>query len=106
MGLFAKVDENNIVETVIVAEKDFNDSGVFGDQSLWKEVTSNGEVGWIYDETKKDISPPQPFLSWVLDETDNSWKPPKDYPGAESVPEGKMPSWNEEAGKWKFIDDV
>ena len=41
MSHFAKIDSNNIVTEVIVAEQDFINSGVVGDSFLWVQTSYN-----------------------------------------------------------------
>jgi len=42
MSHFAKLDSNNIVTEVIVAEQDFINSGAVGDSFLWVQTSYNG----------------------------------------------------------------
>ena len=42
MSHFAKIDSNNIVTEVIVAEQDFINSGAVGDSFLWIQTSYNG----------------------------------------------------------------
>ena len=45
MSHFAKIDSNNIVENVIVAEQDFINSGAVGDSFSWVQTSYNGNLG-------------------------------------------------------------
>jgi hypothetical protein len=84
MSHYAKI-ENNIVTNVIVADKDFIDSGAIGDPSTWIEVQdSNGinihcaGIGFTYDALLTTFIPPKPFDSWIL--VDLVWVAPVDKP--------------------------
>jgi hypothetical protein len=57
MSHFAKIDKDNIVTKVIVAEQDFINSGAVGDSFLWIQTSYNGNfrnqlagVGFTYDK--------------------------------------------------------
>ena len=57
MSHFAKIDKNNIVTEVIVAEQDFINTGKVGDSFLWIQTSYNGnfrgkfaEIGSKYDK--------------------------------------------------------
>ena len=57
MSHFAKIDENNIVTEVIVAEQDFINSGEVGDSFNWVQTSYNkkfrkqfGGIGFKYDK--------------------------------------------------------
>ena len=58
MAHFAKIDENNIVITVIVAEQDFIDSGAVGDPTKWIKTSYNTVAGKYY----------KPNSNWELHE--------------------------------------
>lgn len=105
MAHFAKIDNNNIVTKVIVAEKDFINSGLVGDEFLWIQTSYSGSfrknfagVGSTYDKTRDAFIPPKPYASWTLDETTCQWKPPSDMPD-----NGKTYDWDEDTTSWKEI---
>ena len=107
MAHFSKVVDG-IVETVIVAEQDFIDSGKVGDPSIWVKTSYNthggvhyapddgkneplpdggvalrknfGHPGYVYDATRDAFYKPQPFPSWVLDEDTCEWESPVPMP--------------------------
>ena len=103
MSHYAKI-EDGIVTQVIVAERDFIDSGAVGDASNWVQTSYNtrggvhyapnsdtpdGGValrknyagkGYTYDKTKDAFIAPQPYPSWSLDEDTCQWNPPTPYP--------------------------
>ena len=56
MAHFAKIDKDNIVTQVIVAEQDFINSGAVGDSFLWIQTSYSGSfrgtyagIGYTYD---------------------------------------------------------
>jgi hypothetical protein len=105
MAHFAKIDSNNIVTKVIVAEQDFINSGAVGDSFLWVQTSYNGNfrknyaaVGDTYDKTKDAFIAPKPYPSWTLVEDTCQWKAPSAMPD-----DGKMYNWNEDTTSWKEI---
>ena len=101
MSHFAKIDTNNIVIQVIVAEQDFIDSGSLGDSSNWIQTSYNHNIrkqyagiGYTYDKTNDIFIKPQPFASWTLDATFD-WQPPTAMPD-----DGKRYRWNEDDLIW------
>ena len=78
MSHFAKINAEDIVEQVIVAEQDFIDSGAVGTPSDWIQTSYSGSfrkqfaaVGYKYDKDKDVFISKQPFPSWTLDENNN-----------------------------------
>lgn len=88
MAHFARIDENNIVQEVLVVDnsqehrgQDFlaNDLGLGG---RWIQTSYNNNfrkqyagIGYTYDETKDIFVSPQPFPSWTLD-ANSDWQAP------------------------------
>ena len=98
MAHFAKLN-NNIVTEVIVAEKNFINSGLVGDEFLWVQTSYNNNfrknyagVGYTYDKSKDAFIPPKPYPSWALNETTCLWESPIDYPS-----DNKIYRWDEDA---------
>ena len=98
MAHFAKLDSNNIVTEVIVAEQDFINSGVVGDSFLWVQTSYNGNfrknyagIGMTYDKTRDAFIPPQPYASWTLVEDTCQWNPPITHPD-----DDRMYTWDED----------
>ena len=94
MSHFAKLDKNNVVTNVIVAEQDFINSGAVGDSFLWVQTSYNNNfrkqyagIGYSYDKINDVFISPKPFESWVLDASFD-WQHPD------------RPSWNEETQSW------
>lgn len=105
MAHFAKIDNNNIVTKVIVAEKDFINSGLVGDEFLWIQTSYSGSfrknfagVGSTYDKTRDAFIPAKPYPSWILVEDTCQWKAPTDYPN-----DGKEYKWNESSTSWEAV---
>jgi len=105
MSHFAKIDNNNIVTEVIVAEQDFINSGVVGDSFLWVQTSYNHNFrkkmackGDTYDSDLDAFIPPQPYPSWTLNEDTCQWESPVAYPD-----DGKSYDWDEETTSWDEV---
>jgi hypothetical protein len=113
MSHFAKINSDNIVENVIVAEQDFINSGAVGLASEWVQTSYNTHggvhsegntplrknyavVGYIYDTTRDAFYEPQPYSSWTLNEATCIWEAPVAHPAAD----GKTYTWNEDTTNW------
>ena len=101
MAHFAKLN-NNIVTKVIVAEKDFINSGRVGDEFLWIQTSYNGNfrknyagIGMTYDKTRDAFIPVKTFPSWTLVEDTCQWEAPTAMPD-----DGKVYIWNEDTTNW------
>ena len=119
MSHFAKVIDG-IVETVLVADQNFIDSGVVGDPNNWIQTSYNTRggvhyspnsnepdggialrknyagIGDTYDQTRDAFISPNPFPSWILDEDTCQWNPPIPCPF-----DGKGPyKWDEDVENW------
>ena len=101
MSHFAKINNSNIVENIIVAEKDFINSGSVGDEFLWVQTSYNGNfrgkfagLGDTWDKVNEVFISPQPYPSWTLG-ADFTWNAPTAYPD-----DGKIYSWNESTTAW------
>lgn len=108
MAHFAKIDENNIVQEVLIVDnsqehrgQEFlaNDLGLGG---RWIQTSYNSNfrkqyagIGYYYDETKDIFVSPQPFASWTLDEN-NDWKAPIEKTDP-------LTYWDEETLSWKVF---
>ena len=102
MSHFAKIDENNIVTEVIVAEQDYINSGLVGDSFNWIQTSYNNKfrkqfagIGFKYEKTKDIFIAPQPHPSWTLDD-DCTWQPPTPFPD-----DGEAYYWNEATTSWE-----
>ena len=101
MAHFAKIN-NNIVTEVIVAEKDFINSGKVGDEFLWVQTSYNGNfrknyagIGYTYDEDRDAFIAPKPYASWILNEDTCLWEAPSVIPD-----DGERYTWNESTTTW------
>lgn len=82
---FAELDQSGLVQRVIVASKEFIDSGVLGDPNTWAEVGIGNRknypgIGYKYDSNRNAFIAPKIYPSWVLDEDTVQWKAPKPKP--------------------------
>ena len=108
MAHFAKIDNNNLVTEVIVAEKNFINSGLVGDEFLWVQTSYNNNfrknfagIGYTYDSTRDAFYASQPFASWILNEDTCEWEAPVAYPDDGTTdPEGKHYNWDEASTNW------
>jgi len=105
MSHFAKINQDNIVTEVIVAEQDFINSGAVGDSFLWIQTSYNNNfrknfagIGYTYDKIRDAFIPPQPFPSWTLDEDTCRWEPPVAHPN-----DGNIYEWNETDQQWDEV---
>ena len=118
MAHFANV-KNGVVVTVIVAEQDVIDSGLFGDPSEWVQTSYNtyngvhydpitgqpdgkpalrgnyAQIGSVYDPVKDAFYPPKPYPSWTPTVNGYGWRAPVLKPK-----DGKKYSWDEEKQTW------
>ena len=101
MSHFAKIDTNNVVTEVIVAEQDFINSGKVGDSFLWEQTSYNNNfkkqyagIGYTFDKVNDVFISPQLYASWALDASFD-WQPPTPMPD-----DGKNYRWNEETTTW------
>lgn len=108
MAHYAKIDENNIVTEVIVADEDYvntlegtwiqtsyNTHGgehILGGTPLRKNFAG---VGSTYDFVRDAFIPQKGYSSWILNEETCKWEPPTSYPT-----DGKIYNWNEETTSW------
>jgi hypothetical protein len=106
MSHFAKLDNDNTVIQVIVAEQDFINSGSVGDSFRWVQTSYNNNfrknyagVGYTYDKSRDAFIPPKPFESWVLNEDTCLWDAPTPMPD-----DDQRYTWNEETTNWNLIE--
>ena len=122
MSHFARINENNIVTEVIVAEQDFINTGILGDPSKWIQTSYNtygGEhlqgrtplrknyagIGMIYDPVRDAFYWPMPENSgtWILNEQTCLWERPIPMPN-DAGPD-RWYVWNESAQQWQITTD-
>ena len=106
MGHWARINENNIVEEVLVIKEAELDTGAWGDKSKWIKTSFNTQygkhfvpkeeqdfadespdqskalryrfagIGNVYDATNDVFYQQQPYPSWVLNKTTWEWVAP------------------------------
>ena len=108
MSHFVKLDGNNVVQEVIVAEQDFivHNPKLLGDSFLWIQTSYNSNfrkqyagVGYTYDKANDVFIAPKPFPSWTLD-GNYDWQPPIAEPS-----DGKRYYWNEATTNWVEVEE-
>ena len=111
MSHFAKINENNIVTQVIIAEQDFiniiegewiqTSYNTYGGKHLLGGTPlryNYAGIGYIYNREYDAFHAPQPYNSWILNKETFIWEPPIPYPT-----DGKMYNWDESITNWKEI---
>ena len=118
MSHFAKIDENNIVTLVIVAEQAHIDT--LPDSEKWVQTSYNtfsgkhykpnsafeeddgtplrknfAGINFTYDSGRDAFIPPKPYASWTLNEGTCQWEAPTSCSGDESDY-----VWNEDSQAW------
>ena len=115
MSHFAKINNENIVQTVIVAEQEFIDN----QPGEWVQTSYNTNggvhyapnsnepdsgialrknyagIGYTYDKIKDAFIAPQPYPSWLLDDDTCQWNAPTPMPDG-----GKKYIWDESITNW------
>jgi hypothetical protein len=94
MSIYAKINSENIVENVIIADASY----ISTQEGVWIEVTDStrqANSGNTYSPEAKKFISEKPFESWVLDNTSLEWV----------SPEGPRPAtgewrWNETDQEW------
>lgn len=122
MAHYAKINANNIVEQVIVAEQEFIDSGAVGNPSQWIKTSYNTQggrhllggtplrknyagIGMIYDQVRDAFYHPKPEdgTTWVFDEDTCYWVRPLPEPLPVT---GKFWIWDEPTQNWIQVDTI
>ena len=122
MAHFAKINNDNIVEQVIVVNNDVildeNNieseqigidfcKSILGENTNWIQTSYNGNfrknyagIGYTYDVQGDGFYAPQPFDSWTLNQDTFIWEAPVEYPDDENIY-----NWNEETLSWDLITE-
>ena len=121
MAHFARINNQNIVEEVLVIDKDVVDTGLFGDPNMWIQTSYNTRggihydpitgnpsddqskalrknyagIGYTYDAKRDAFIPPNIFPSWIFDEISCTWKAPIVCPN-----DDKRYAWDEPTKSW------
>jgi hypothetical protein len=111
MAHFAKINEENIVEQVIVVDNQYESDGntyineVLQLDGTWIQTSYNNTIrgnfagiGYTYDIENDVFIAPQPFESWLLNE---NWQWEAPIPLPSSTEPGWM--WDEEILNWVNI---
>ena len=118
MAHFAKLDENNIVISVLVVDNnELLIDGVENEQkgidflanltghSSWKQTSYNKNfrkdyagVGYTYDEARDAFIEIKPFDSWVVNDTTCQWEAPEPMP--EDGKKYTVQEWDESTTSW------
>jgi hypothetical protein len=125
MAHFAKINQENIVVKVIVAEPEFFDTFVDDSPGKWLQTSYNtfggihydqetnkpsedqsqalrynyAGLGFNYNPTDDAFYAPQPYDNWTLNTDTYLWEAPTSYPD-----DGNFYSWNEETEQWDVIE--
>jgi hypothetical protein len=105
MSHFAKIDENNIVTNVVVADNSMPNEGydwvVSRLGGRWIKTSYNGNIrgrfagiGYTYNEELDVFVAPKPYGSWVLNPETTDWEPPV------AKPEDGSYVWDESSKSW------
>ena len=113
MAHYAKINENNIVEQVIVADQEFinildgewikTSYNTFGNKHKFDGEPLRGNyagIGFIYNRELDVFYAPQPYPSFILTEN-YLWVAPIPYPYPN---DGKIYIWDESIVNWKEIE--
>jgi hypothetical protein len=117
MAHFAKLNDLNIVETVLVVDNinlmsheniEQEELGIqylkniFGENTKWVQTSYNSnfrvrlaQYGFTYDSIRDAFIPPKSYPSWILDEVSCLWVAPIPHPN-----DGKPYYWSEDVMDW------
>lgn len=112
MAYFAKINNDNLVENVVVTDDTQPNKGLDWLQSNfpgnWIECFEDGgkrknfaSVGGSYDPELDAFIAPKPFDSWTLNKETAQWEAPVEYPT-----DGKDYVWNEETISWDEVPET
>ena len=126
MAHFAKLDNNNIVTSVVTLSNDIATDEAAGisflktlykeSNSIWKQTSYNtidgihklggtpfrknyAGIGYTYDETRNAFIPTKPYSSFTLNEDTCRWTAPVDKPD-----DGQRYNWNEDDQSWDLLE--
>jgi hypothetical protein len=117
MAHFAKIDDNNIVTHVIVAEQEFINT----QSGRWIQCSYNTHAGvhalggtplrknfpvdgFTYNETIDGFIPPCEHSNWILDETKGMYVPPTPNPGQGY--ESRNYIWDDSSSVWRLRSEI
>ena len=126
MAHFAKLDNNNIVTSVVTVSNDIATDEATGisflktlykePNSIWKQTSYNtvngvhklggtpfrknyAGIGYTYDETRNAFIPTKPYPSFTLNEDTCTWTAPIVKPD-----DGQRYNWNEDNQSWDLSE--
>lgn len=114
MSHYARIDQNNIVQEVIVAEQSEINTGAFGDPSRWIQTSYNTRggqhllggtplrknyagIGFLYDPERDAFIEPRPAGDWIFNDDTCLWQRPIPYPE-----DGQLYRWNDDTHAWEI----
>jgi hypothetical protein len=112
--IFAKINENNIVENVIVCgenETIENISKLFP-KNLFIETTEGISKNYIWQPDNNRFISPQPYISWTLNNETGKWEAPVMKPSSSIFKNSENNSvelkpwsliWNDDLNRWECI---
>lgn len=114
MAHFARIDENNIVQEVLVVPDEQQHRGGeylsvdLGLGGRWIQTSYNSNirkmfagVGYSYNEELDIFLPPKPHNSWVLNKTKGEWESPIPRPETNNK---QVAIWDEDSLDWRIED--
>ena len=132
MAHFAKLNDSNVVESIVViSNSDVASNG--GDYSAeaetmvenrlggsWKQCSYNANqrgkfpgIGWSWNNSLDKFQEPKPFSSWSWNNTDNEYQAPVTKPSGDDIwytsgdENIQRPlTWDETGGRWTTLDNT
>jgi hypothetical protein len=114
MAHYARLNEHNIVEEVVVIPNEVEPTeqdginylvGLFGFGN-WKKTSYTASIrknyagrGFAYDFYRDAFIPPRPFPTWTLDEATCRWLPPQQMPD-----DGRYYRWDDFTQTWVLLE--
>ena len=106
MAHYAKLDNDNIVTEVIVADPTYIAN--LDESFKWLQTSYNNNFrknfagkGYTYDRVRDAFIPPKPMASYKFVEETCSWEPHTPYPADKEI---YTYAWDEENLVWKEIE--
>lgn len=97
MTLYAKINENDVVENIIVAEDDFIKT-LSSTYIKIDSTTGDAVIGSSYNKVASKFISPKPYASWTLNSL-NEWESP-----AGARPTDGNYAWDEENLVWQKLE--
>lgn len=108
MAHFAKIDNNNIVQDVLVFEIPDDELPLMELPEGWYWIRTSynnrirknyAGIGYTYNKDLDAFIPPKPWPSYVLNTDTCTWDPPVPYPEG-ALEAGILYSWDEATLNW------